>query len=166
MEQRRSKIEGPSCGRVLRPRSVIGTDRADSQIMYSSDISVELLALDALESLIKTLYPKVETSPAGLAHDIIKQCLEMLKDPEKNQAVSATKILGALLRASGKCHRGLELIISFGGSVRIRTSSTATVPTIQQSAVHLSATTSSRRSVRPRCCRPFHVYRSNEVFEF
>ena len=38
--------------------------------------------------------------PSGLAQDIIKQCLDILQEPEKNQAIAATKTLAALIRAS------------------------------------------------------------------
>lgn len=69
--------------------------------MYSSDVSIEASALSALEALIKTLYPGDQDTSSGLAQDIVKQSVEMMKDPEKNQAISATKTLAALLRASG-----------------------------------------------------------------
>lgn len=68
--------------------------------MYSSDPSIEAAALSALESLIRTLYPAPLDSPAGLAQDIIKQSVELLNEPEKTQATSATKMLAALLRSS------------------------------------------------------------------
>lgn len=68
--------------------------------MYSSDSSIEAAALACLESFIRTLYPSALDSPVGLAQEIIKQSLELLKEPEKTQATSATKMLAALLRAS------------------------------------------------------------------
>lgn len=71
-----------------------------SQILYSSDTSIEAAALSALESLIRTLYPTSTDAPSGLAQDIIKECLEILNEPDKTQAVAATKILAAIFRAS------------------------------------------------------------------
>ncbi|KAK8849457.1 hypothetical protein IAR55_004790 [Kwoniella newhampshirensis] len=71
-----------------------------TEILYSSDTSIEAAALSALESLIRTLYPTEQTTPTGLAQDIIKECLTILDEPEKSQALAATKILAALLRAS------------------------------------------------------------------
>jgi len=68
--------------------------------MYSSDSSIEAAALACLESFIRTLYPSALDSPVGLAQEITKQSLELLKEPEKTQATSATKMLAALLRAS------------------------------------------------------------------
>jgi DNA repair/transcription protein MET18/MMS19 len=68
--------------------------------MYSSDKSVEAAALSALESLMRTLYPTEADAPVGLAQDIIKQCLDILDEPEKTQSLAATKALVALLNAS------------------------------------------------------------------
>ena len=68
--------------------------------MYSSDSSIEAAALACLESFVRTLYPNASDPPVGLAQEIIKQSLELLKEPEKTQATSATKMLAALLRAS------------------------------------------------------------------
>jgi DNA repair/transcription protein MET18/MMS19 len=68
--------------------------------MYSSDKSVEAAALSALESLMRTLYPSEADAPVGLAQDIIKQCLDILDEPEKTQSLAATKALVALLNAS------------------------------------------------------------------
>ncbi|WWC65616.1 uncharacterized protein I303_108236 [Kwoniella dejecticola CBS 10117] len=70
-----------------------------TEILYSSDTSIEAAALSALESLIRTLYP-TDQSPAGLAQDIIKECLEILNEPDKTQAVAATKILADIFRSS------------------------------------------------------------------
>lgn len=68
--------------------------------MYTSDASIESAALLALEALLRTLYPTSAEPPAGLAQDIIKECLDIIQEPEKTQAVGATKILAALIRAS------------------------------------------------------------------
>ncbi|WWC73452.1 uncharacterized protein I206_107422 [Kwoniella pini CBS 10737] len=70
-----------------------------TEILYSSDTSIEAAALCALEALIRTLYPP-DQSPGGIAQDIIKECLEILNEPEKTQALAATKILAAIFRSS------------------------------------------------------------------
>ncbi|WRT69441.1 uncharacterized protein IL334_006427 [Kwoniella shivajii] len=71
-----------------------------TEILYSSDTAIEAAALSALEALIRTLYPTNQDAPSGLAQDFIKECLEILNEPEKSQAVAATKILAAIFRAS------------------------------------------------------------------
>lgn len=71
-----------------------------TEILYSSDSTIEASALSALESLVRTLYPTAEDVPSGLAQTIIKECLEMMQEPEKTQALAATKMLVALVRAS------------------------------------------------------------------
>ncbi len=72
----------------------------DRQIFYSSDTTIEAAALSALESMVATLYPTDAEPPTGLAQDIIKQCLNILQEPEKQQGIAATKALAALIRAS------------------------------------------------------------------
>ncbi|WVQ96214.1 hypothetical protein IAU59_003318 [Kwoniella sp. CBS 9459] len=71
-----------------------------TEVFYSSDTSIESAALSAFESLIRTLYPTDKEPATGLAQDIIKECLAILNEPEKSQAMAATKILAAMLRAS------------------------------------------------------------------
>lgn len=71
-----------------------------TELLYSSDGSIEAAALKACESLAKTLYPTKDESPAGLAQDMIKEALEALQEPEKAQSLGATKILVALIRSS------------------------------------------------------------------
>ncbi|OCF43478.1 DNA repair/transcription protein MET18/MMS19 [Kwoniella heveanensis CBS 569] len=71
-----------------------------TEVFYSSDTSIEAAALSAFESLIRALYPTEKEPATGLAQDIIKECLAILNEPEKSQAMAATKILAAMLRAS------------------------------------------------------------------
>ncbi|ORY34974.1 Dos2-interacting transcription regulator of RNA-Pol-II-domain-containing protein [Naematelia encephala] len=71
-----------------------------TEIMYSSDTTIEAAALSALESLMRTLYPTEAEVPTGLAQDIIKEALTVLEEPEKSQGIASTKILAALVRAS------------------------------------------------------------------
>ncbi|TXT13309.1 hypothetical protein VHUM_00676 [Vanrija humicola] len=71
-----------------------------TEVFYSSSSSIESAALTALEALVRTLYPTATDTPAGLAQVIIKQCLEGLKEPEKNQAAGSAKSLAAFIRAS------------------------------------------------------------------
>jgi len=68
--------------------------------MYSSDTTIEAAAISALESLAATIYPSPADVPTGLAQAIIKQCVEILQEPEKSQGLAATKALAAVIRAS------------------------------------------------------------------
>lgn len=72
------------------------------QILYQSDTSIEVAAQSALESLMRAVYPGEKDSPAGLAQDIIKECLGFLEDPEKSTALAATKGLVAMFNSNGK----------------------------------------------------------------
>jgi DNA repair/transcription protein MET18/MMS19 len=104
--------------------------------MYSSDASIEAAALSALEALVRTLYPDVSDPPAGLAQDIIKQSVELLNEPEKTQATSATKMLAALLRSSRTCLHltrlsSRELTRSCRRRIRLFPSFTTALPAIQ-----------------------------------
>ncbi|WWD04098.1 hypothetical protein V865_002163 [Kwoniella europaea PYCC6329] len=85
---------------AVRERGAELWEGIKTEILYSSDTSIEAAALSALESLIRTLYPTESDAPSGLAQDIIKECLEILNEPDKTQAVAATKILAAIFRAS------------------------------------------------------------------
>lgn len=76
--------------------------KADWQVMYSSDTSVEESALSALEGFIRALYPKPDSVPSGMAEEIVKQSLDVLQEPAKTQTLAATKILVALFNASCK----------------------------------------------------------------
>ena len=58
--------------------------------------------MNALEALMRAIYPSTEDVATGLAEDIVKQCLMILDEPDKAQAFPATKALGALIRASGE----------------------------------------------------------------
>ncbi|WVQ79530.1 hypothetical protein IAT38_001629 [Cryptococcus sp. DSM 104549] len=71
-----------------------------TEILYSSDTSIEAAALSALESLMRTLYPTEKDVPTGLAQEIIKECLKILEEPDKSQAMGATKILAAMFLGS------------------------------------------------------------------
>ncbi|ODO00637.1 DNA repair/transcription protein MET18/MMS19 [Cryptococcus wingfieldii CBS 7118] len=71
-----------------------------TEILYSSDASIEAASLSALESLMRTLYPTSSDVPSGLAQDIIKECQKILEEPDKSQAMGATKIIAAIFRGS------------------------------------------------------------------
>nr|ODN91252.1 DNA repair/transcription protein MET18/MMS19 [Cryptococcus depauperatus CBS 7841] len=71
-----------------------------TEILYSSDQSVESAALTALESLMHTLYPNESDSAKGLAQDVIKECAKIFEEPDKNQAVCATNIIAAIFKGS------------------------------------------------------------------
>ena len=93
-----------SSGRASRLKCVIRACKACLltvlQVLYSSDTTIEASALSALESLVGTLYPTEADTPVGLAQDIVKQCSDILQEPEKSQGIAATKVLAALVRAS------------------------------------------------------------------
>lgn len=91
-----------SYGRLLKPRSVTPkpTTRLKFQIYYSPDAGIEADALAAAESLLQTLYPGTADSTEGLASDIVKECLELLNEPDKSKAMAATKVLASFIRSS------------------------------------------------------------------
>ncbi|KIR60191.1 DNA repair/transcription protein MET18/MMS19 [Cryptococcus bacillisporus CA1873] len=71
-----------------------------TEILYSSDSTIEVAALSALESLMRTLYPNEDSVPSGLAQEIIQECMKSLEEPDKNQALGSTKIIAAIFRGS------------------------------------------------------------------
>ncbi|EAL20722.1 hypothetical protein CNBE0870 [Cryptococcus deneoformans B-3501A] len=71
-----------------------------TEILYSSDSTIEAAALSALESLMRALYPNEDSVPSGLAQEIIQECMKSLEEPEKNQALGSTKIIAAIFRGS------------------------------------------------------------------
>lgn len=71
-----------------------------TEILYSSDSTIEVAALSALESLMRTLYPNEDSVPSGLAQEIIQECMKSLEEPDKNQALGSTKIIAAIFRSS------------------------------------------------------------------
>lgn len=50
--------------------------------------------------MIVTLYPESKENSIDLAQEIIKECSELLQEPEKSKAKPATKILSGLILAS------------------------------------------------------------------
>lgn len=73
--------------------------------MFSPDKDVEQDALDTFQAMIETLYPNVpggEAKSIDFAQEVIKECQEFLKEPEKSKAKAASKILGVLVRTSRK----------------------------------------------------------------
>ncbi|KLT44071.1 ARM repeat-containing protein [Cutaneotrichosporon oleaginosum] len=75
-------------------------DLIKTEILYSSDKSVEIAALGALESLMRTLYPTMDDKPVGLGQTIVTQCVEGLQDPGKNSFPGWAKCIAAMLRGS------------------------------------------------------------------
>lgn len=71
-----------------------------AQIFYSPDVDIEKDALETFRALIATLYPVGETNSIDLAVEIIKECQEQLKEPEKSKAKPATKIIASCVVAS------------------------------------------------------------------
>ncbi|TIC07344.1 hypothetical protein E3Q08_01193, partial [Wallemia mellicola] len=82
-------------------------DAISIEILYSTDIETENVALKALESLIQTLYlPQDEPSDIidarelpGIANVIFDVCYDALKEPEKSKANPAVKIIGTLIES-------------------------------------------------------------------
>lgn len=77
------------------------------QIFQPVDPETERLALKAAQSLIRTLYPPSTLSDSapkldGLAVDVVQECKKILREPEKNQAQHAIKVLGALVGTTGE----------------------------------------------------------------
>lgn len=80
-------------------------DCLKTEILYSSDQSIENSALTALESLVRTLYPTQADAPKGLGELIVKQSLEGLSDPMKNSSPGCAKCLASMIRASRELSR-------------------------------------------------------------
>lgn len=72
----------------------------DPQIFYSPDAQIEADALDTFRAMIVTLYPEGKENSIDMAQEIIKECSELLQEPEKSKAKPATKILSGLVLAS------------------------------------------------------------------
>jgi DNA repair/transcription protein MET18/MMS19 len=55
-----------------------------------------------MQDLVKTIHSQdndntMEQDVEGFAKDLCEECLKILKEPEKSQAIPATKVFGALL---------------------------------------------------------------------
>ena len=108
---------------AVRERGTELWEGIKTEIMYSSDASIEAAALKACEALTRTLYPTAADSAAGLSQDMIKEALVALEEPEKAQSLGATKILVAIIRASRMfsmcCLRHLTDIVASAGTFAI-----------------------------------------------
>lgn len=65
-------------------------------------METENRALETTQALIRTIYDGSPDSPEDLVKDICKECIDILKEPEKNQAQHAIKILSALVMTTGE----------------------------------------------------------------
>ena len=69
---------------------------------------IEAEALKTTQVLIRTIYGSKETSEdtsetlSGLAKEICDECLELMKEPEKSQAIPASKVMASLIGTTGK----------------------------------------------------------------
>ena len=70
------------------------------QIYYTPDAGIEADSLAAFESFLHTLYPSASDNATGIASDIVKECLELLNEPDKSKAMAATKVLACFIRTS------------------------------------------------------------------
>ncbi|TIB39716.1 hypothetical protein E3P86_00986 [Wallemia ichthyophaga] len=82
-------------------------DAISIEILYSTDTHTENVALDSLQSLIKTLYPDTHptellnaTELPGIANLIFDVCHDAIKQPEKSKSTPAIKILATLIQSS------------------------------------------------------------------
>ncbi|GHJ87563.1 hypothetical protein NliqN6_3965 [Naganishia liquefaciens] len=75
-------------------------DNLKTEIFYSPDAQIEADALETFRTMIVTLYPESKENSIDLAQEIIKECQEILQEPEKSKAKPATKILSGLIFAS------------------------------------------------------------------
>jgi hypothetical protein len=71
-----------------------------SKIFYSPDAQIESDALETFRAMVLALYPEGKENSIDTAQEIIKECQELLKEPEKSKAKPATKILCGLITAS------------------------------------------------------------------
>ncbi|KAJ9107913.1 hypothetical protein QFC19_002656 [Naganishia cerealis] len=81
-------------------------DNLKTEIFYSPDAQIESDALETFRAMILALYPEDKENSIDTAQEIIKECQELLKEPEKSKAKPATKILCGLISASQIPHRG------------------------------------------------------------
>ena len=69
---------------------------------------IEAEALNTTQILIRTIYGPKESSEdtsetlSGLAKEICDECLELMKEPEKSQAIPASKVMASLIGTTGK----------------------------------------------------------------
>ncbi|KIO20015.1 hypothetical protein M407DRAFT_11103 [Tulasnella calospora MUT 4182] len=75
-------------------------DAVKIEIFQPIDSETEKAALEATSALVQTLSSTDEKSPSSLVTAIITECIEILKEPEKNKAQHAIKVLSALLRTT------------------------------------------------------------------
>lgn len=84
-------------------------DALKPEIYYSSDTEIERDAHEAFRALMATLYPiGSEQKQIDFAVEIVKDCQESLKEPEKAKATPAGKILASMFEASRECRRTLN----------------------------------------------------------
>jgi DNA repair/transcription protein MET18/MMS19 len=73
------------------------------QIFQPTDAETERMALNTTQILVQAIYENQgseipqEDGIKGLAQDICEECIKILKEPEKNQAKHAIKVLCAFV---------------------------------------------------------------------
>ncbi|KDQ18893.1 hypothetical protein BOTBODRAFT_28377 [Botryobasidium botryosum FD-172 SS1] len=67
------------------------------EVFIPADQETEACALKATQSLLRTLYAEATDDLDGPATEICHECLKVLREPEKNQAQHAIKVLGACI---------------------------------------------------------------------
>ena len=79
------------------------------QIFQPTDVETEKMALSTTQVLVRTIYQgRVDEAPQaveieGLAKDVCEECIKILKEPEKNQANHAIKVICAFVSTTRKC---------------------------------------------------------------
>lgn len=80
---------------------------------------LESQSLKAVQTLIRTLYEgTADSNPnqddiQGLGRDICKECMDLMGEPEKSQAIPASKVAAALVGTTGELTICLRYITGF-----------------------------------------------------
>ncbi|KZP01584.1 ARM repeat-containing protein [Calocera viscosa TUFC12733] len=85
---------------ALQPVAQKMWDALRMEIFQPLNDEIQAYSLKTLISFVQTLYPPTNAEVDGLAVEITKECLGLLKEPERDQAKYAIKTLGAFLESS------------------------------------------------------------------
>ena len=66
---------------------------------------LEVQSLKTVQVLIRTLYKGLDESEGGeiqgLVEEICKECMDLMGEPEKSQAIPASKVAAAMIGTTG-----------------------------------------------------------------
>ncbi|EJU03657.1 ARM repeat-containing protein [Dacryopinax primogenitus] len=85
---------------ALQPFAQKTWDALRMEIFQPLNDETQDYSLKTLISFIQTSYPSTDAQLDGIAVEITKECIGLLKEPERDQAKHAIKTLGALLESS------------------------------------------------------------------